>query len=55
MMTMKTTLGIGHAGTLLEVTVKTLYRWKCEGGRSGNAQRRRYTKSQLRGFLRLRK
>ncbi|MCS0599571.1 MerR family DNA-binding transcriptional regulator, partial [Massilia agri] len=57
MMTMETTLGIGHAARLLGITVKTLQRWEREGrlvpAARTTSNRRRYTESQLRGFLHL--
>jgi predicted site-specific integrase-resolvase len=57
MMTMESTLGIGHAARLLGITVKTLQRWEREGRLVPAARtasnRRRYTESQLRAFLHL--
>jgi len=55
MMTMETTLGIGHAAKLLGFTVTTLRRWELEG-RLVPAARipigcRRYTESQRREAL----
>jgi len=54
---MESTFGIGHAATLLGITVKTLQRWEREGRLIPAARtasnRRRYTESQLRTFLRL--
>ena len=54
---MENTFGIGHAATLLGITVKTLQRWEREGRLIPAARtvsnRRRYTESQLRAFLRL--
>ncbi len=56
-MIMGSTLGIGHAAKLLGITVKTLQRWEREGRLVPAARtasnRRRYTESQLRAFLRL--
>ena len=57
MLTMESTLGIGHAARLVRTTVKTLQRWEREGRLVPAARtasnRRRYTESQLRVFLRL--
>lgn len=54
---MENTIGIGHAAELLGVTVKTLQRWEREGRLIPAARtpsnRRRYTESQLRAFMRL--
>ncbi len=56
-MIMESTLAIGHAAKLLGITVKTLQRWEREGRLVPAARtasnRRRYTESQLRAFLRL--
>jgi predicted site-specific integrase-resolvase len=54
---MESTMGIGQAAKLLGTTVKTLQRWEREGRLVPTARtasnRRRYTESQLRAFLRL--
>jgi putative resolvase len=54
---MEKTMGTGEAATLLGITVKTLQRWEREGRLVPAARtasnRRRYTESQLRTFLRL--
>lgn len=54
---MENTLGTGQAARRLGITVKTLQRWEREGKLIPAARtasnRRRYTESQLRAFLRL--
>lgn len=54
---MESTLGVGHAARLLGISVKTLQRWEREGrlvpAARTSSNRRRYTESQLRAFLRL--
>jgi len=54
---MEKTMGTGEAARLLGITVKTLQRWEREGRLVPAARtasnRRRYTESQLRTFLRL--
>lgn len=57
MMIMESTMGIGQAARLLGTTVKTMQRWEREerlvpAARTAS-NRRRYTESQLRAFLRL--
>ncbi|WP_414674421.1 MerR family transcriptional regulator [Massilia sp. UBA6681] len=55
MMTMESTLGVGHAAKLLGLTVKTLQRREREkrlvSAASTASNRRRYTESHLRTVL----